>query len=73
MNNINKIKELALAIKKSCDYEFKNTDYLINAFTPRTSQNNQSGNNYEVLEFIGDKVVGMSVVKLLVQYFSLYY
>ena len=71
MNNIDKIKELALAIKKYCDYEFKNTDYLINAFTPRTSQNNQSGNNYEVLEYIGDKVVGMSVVKLLVQYFDL--
>lgn len=71
MNNIDKIKELELAIKKYCDYEFKNSDYLINAFAPRTSQNNQSGNNYEVLEFIGDKVVGMSVVKLLVQYFHL--
>lgn len=71
MENLSKIEEFAQKIKNVCGYQFKNLNYLSNAFTPRTSQNNHSGNNYEISEFIGDKVIGISIVKLLVDYFNL--
>ncbi|MBO6072136.1 hypothetical protein J6P59_00490 [bacterium] len=71
MENLDKLEKLVQQIKSISGYKFKKPIYLLNAFKPRTTQNNFFGNNYEVLEFIGDKAIGIAVVRLLVSYFKL--
>lgn len=46
-------------------YNFKNVDLLQQAFVRRSYSNENGGQNNEVLEFIGDKVLDYVVVKLL--------
>lgn len=48
-------------------YRFKNLDLLQQAFTRRSYTEENGGENNEVLEFIGDKVLDFVVVKLLAQ------
>lgn len=62
MKNENKaIRE----IQNKIGYEFKNTDLLFQAFIRKSYSEENGGENNEVLEFIGDKVLDIVVVKLL--------
>lgn len=48
------------------NYEFKNPKLLLQAFTRRSYTEENGGENNEVLEFIGDKVLDIAVVRYLV-------
>ena len=52
-------------IQDQIGYEFSNTDLLQQAFVRKSYSNENGGQNNEVLEFIGDKVLDFVVVKLL--------
>lgn len=58
------------AIQKIIDYEFHNSDLLQQAFIRRSYSKEQGGENNEVLEFIGDKVLDLIVVKILSEEFG---
>ncbi len=47
------------------DYEFKNKDLLRQAFTRKSYSSENGGADNELLEFIGDKVLDLAVVKYL--------
>ena len=66
-----KISELANQIKELTNYVFKNACYLRTAFTQRRNNLDDLFINNEPFEFIGDKLIGEAIVKLLVQYFRL--
>lgn len=53
-------------IQSQIGYEFKNLDLLQQAFTRRSYSEENGGENNEVLEFIGDKILDLFVVKLLI-------
>lgn len=53
-------------IQEQIGYEFKNLDLLKQAFVRRSYTEENGGENNEVLEFIGDKALDFTVVKLLV-------
>ena len=53
-------------IQNQIGYEFKNLDLLQQAFTRRSYSEENGGENNEVLEFIGDKVLDFFVVKFLI-------
>ena len=55
-----------LFIQSQIGYEFKNLDLLQQAFVRRSYSQENGGENNEVLEFIGDKVLDLFVVKLLI-------
>ncbi len=57
-------------IQDQIGYNFKNTDLLQQAFVRRSYSNENGGENNEVLEFIGDKVLDFVVVKLLADEFG---
>lgn len=57
-------------IEKAIDYKFKNRDLLQQAFIRRSYSKENGGENNEVLEFIGDKVLDMVVVKWLIGEYS---
>lgn len=44
---------------------------MLKVFTQRNNNSINPFNNNEVLEFIGDKVIGISIVRLLIKYFDL--
>lgn len=50
------------AIKEIIGYNFKNDDYLQQAFIRKSYSKENGGENNEVLEFIGDKALDFSVV-----------
>lgn len=52
-------------IQEQISYEFKNLDLLQQAFVRRSYSKEHGGEDNEVLEFIGDKVLDFIVVKLL--------
>lgn len=52
-------------IQAHIDYRFKNTDLLEQAFIRKSYSEENGGENNEVLEFIGDKVLDLAVVKFL--------
>lgn len=52
-------------IQDQIGYSFKNTDLLQQAFVRKSYSHENGGENNEVLEFIGDKVLDFIVVKLL--------
>ncbi len=52
-------------IQDQIGYVFANTDLLQQAFIRKSYSNEHGGQNNEVLEFIGDKVLDYVVVKLL--------
>lgn len=58
-------KEL-IFIQDQIGYEFKNVNLLQQAFTRRSYSEEYGGENNEVLEFIGDKVLDYFVVKILI-------
>ena len=51
-------------IQSQIGYTFNNLDLLQQAFTRRSYSEENGGENNEVLEFIGDKVLDFFVVKL---------
>ena len=53
-------------IQDQIGYKFNNLDLLQQAFTRRSYSAENGGENNEVLEFIGDKVLDLFVVKLLI-------
>lgn len=56
---------------QSCiGYDFKNTDLLQQAFVRKTYAKENDGEDNEVLEFIGDKVLDIVVVKYLIDKFG---
>ena len=58
-------------IEKQIGYEFHNRMLLQQAFTRKSYTNEtHDGDNNEVLEFIGDKVLDMMVIKALSEYFG---
>ena len=59
-------------IEKAIDYKFRNRDLLQQAFIRRSYSKEQGGENNEVLEFIGDKVLDMVVVKWLIGQYGYY-
>ena len=54
-------------IQDQIGYNFQNTDLLQQAFTRRSYSKEYGGEDNEVLEFIGDKVLDIIVVKLLTE------
>ena len=54
-------------IQDQIGYDFKNTDLLQQAFIRRSYAKEYGGEDNEVLEFIGDKVLDIIVVKLLTE------
>ena len=54
-------------IQNQIGYEFKNLDLLQQAFVRRSYSQENGGENNEVLEFIGDKVLDLFVVKFLIK------
>ena len=54
-------------IQNKIGYEFKNTDLMFQAFIRKSYSEENGGENNEVLEFIGDKVLDLIVVKLLAE------
>ena len=57
-------------IQGQIGYDFKNLDLLKQAFVRRSYTEENGGEDNEVLEFIGDKVLDVIVVKLLTQKFG---
>ena len=55
-------------IERSIDYNFKNKDYLIQAFTHKSIDKGPR-NNYERLEFLGDSVLDLIISKALINEF----
>lgn len=53
-------------VQDQIGYEFNNLELLQQAFTRRSYSEENGGENNEVLEFIGDKVLDLFVVKLLI-------
>lgn len=56
-------------IEKKLGYEFKNKDLLLQALTRRSYTVENGGEDNEILEFIGDSIVGMMVVKFISGYY----
>ncbi len=54
-------------IQDQIGYDFKNKDMLRQAFVRRSYSKENGGENNEVLEFVGDKVLDLVVVKLLTE------
>ena len=54
-------------IQGQIGYNFQNTDLLRQAFVRRSYAKEYGGEDNEILEFIGDKVLDLIVVKLLAE------
>lgn len=59
-------------IEKQIGYQFENKDLLQQAFVRRSYSRENGGENNEVLEFIGDKVLDFIIVKLLAEKYGYY-
>ena len=55
-------------IQGQIGYRFKNPDLLQQAFVRRSYSKENGGENNEVLEFIGDKVLDFIIVKKLAEF-----
>tara|TARA_B100000029_G_scaffold255903_1_gene252713 strand:+ start:2418 stop:3083 length:666 start_codon:yes stop_codon:yes gene_type:complete len=51
-------------LQKILNYKFNNTDLLLQAITHKSYN---SKKNYEILEFLGDRVLGLSISKKLIE------
>lgn len=57
-------------IQKTIDYKFDNIDLLQQAFVRKSYSQECGGENNEVLEFIGDKVLDLIVIKVMMERFG---
>lgn len=67
MQNLNDHLE---EVQKKISYWFNNNDLLLQAFTRSSYSAQYGGENNEVLEFIGDKVLDMYVTKVIAERFG---
>ncbi len=67
MQNLNENLDV---VQQKIDYYFNNIDLLLQAFTRRSYSVQYGGENNEVLEFIGDKVLDFYVVKIIAERFG---
>lgn len=65
-------KEDLRKIQKYIGYDFTNLDLLQQAFVRRSYAKENGGEDNEVLEFIGDKVLDIVIVKILVEEFGFF-
>ena len=65
-------QEEFVTVQNRIDYRFENPDLLHQAFTRKTYAEENGGRDNEVLEFIGDKVLDLVVVKYLAESFGSY-
>ena len=65
-------QEEFVTVQNRIDYRFKNKDLLHQAFTRKSYAEENGGCDNEVLEFIGDKVLDLVVVKHITESFGLY-
>ena len=63
-------QEEFVTVQNRIDYRFKNPDLLHQAFTRKSYAEENGGQDNEVLEFIGDKVLDLVVVKYLTESFG---
>lgn len=57
-------------VERKISYYFHNRDLLLQAFTRSSYSTQFGGENNEVLEFIGDRVLDMYVVKVIADRFG---
>ena len=57
-------------VQKKIGYWFDNTDLLFQAFTRSSYSSQHGGENNEVLEFLGDKVLDFYVTKVIADRFG---
>lgn len=57
-------------VQKNIGYEFENSDLLQQAFIRRSYSEEHGGQNNEVLEFIGDKVLDLAVIRIMMDQFG---
>ena len=57
-------------IQKTIGYDFNNLDLLAQAFTRKSYSQENGGQNNEVLEFVGDKVLDLVVTKMLIDHYG---
>lgn len=69
MINLNEDSHLE-EVQRKIDYSFNNIDLLLQAFTRSSYSAQFGGENNEVLEFIGDKVLDMYVTKIIADDFG---
>ena len=67
MQNLNDHLE---EVQKKIDYYFENEDLLFQAFTRSSYSTQYGGENNEVLEFLGDRVLDFYVVKIIADRFG---
>ena len=53
-------------VERQIEYTFDNVDLLFQAFTRRSYSQEKGGENNEILEFIGDRVLDFYVTKILI-------
>ena len=58
-------------IQKTIGHTFNNGDLLLQAFTRKSYSQENGGQNNEVLEFIGDKVLDLVVTKMLAEHYGI--
>lgn len=57
-------------VQEAIGYHFENYDLLLQAFTRKSYSQENGGQNNEVLEFVGDKVLDFIITKILVERFG---
>ena len=57
-------------VQDKIDYQFDNLDLLLQAFTRSSYSTQYGGENNEVLEFIGDRVLDYFVIKIIADEFG---
>lgn len=66
LNNVSNLEE----VQRKIGYWFNNTDLLLQAFTRSSYSFQYGGENNEVLEFLGDKILDMYVTKAIADMFG---
>ena len=66
------LKEHIDDVQRKCSYYFKNTDLLLQAFTRKSYSAENGGENNEVLEFLGDRVLDFYVTKVIAERYGFF-
>lgn len=66
------LKEHIDDVQRKCSYYFKNTDLLLQAFTRKSYSAEFGGENNEVLEFLGDRVLDFYVTKVIAERYGFF-
>ena len=72
MRKMNEVFDGAKVVEDQIGYEFKNKLLLRQAFIRKSYSEENGGENNEVLEFIGDKVLDMAVIRYLSERYGSY-